>query len=222
MAKSGDNTLNSKMLLLEAAKALMEEEGYAAVTSRRIAAKAGLKPQLIHYYFTTMDDLLLELYRKLATEVIELQDDAIRSKTPLRNLWNLLADRKRRILLEQFLIISCFNENIRAEMGELGVKFRDTQIKFIERLLRENAINEFPWSAGFVSILFNALARAIAIEPTYGLNLGNESAMQVVDYYIDKLDGTIPSPEITILRLERENAALKNKLAELAGNSTKA
>ncbi len=38
-------------VLLDTAEQLMIEEGYAAVTSRRVASEAGLKPQLVHYYF---------------------------------------------------------------------------------------------------------------------------------------------------------------------------
>ncbi|MDT5336021.1 MAG: hypothetical protein QOD90_1526, partial [Mycobacterium sp.] len=40
-------------VLLDAAEQLMIEDGYAAVTSRRVAERAGLKPQLVHYYFRT-------------------------------------------------------------------------------------------------------------------------------------------------------------------------
>ena len=46
----------------------MIEEGYAAVTSRRLANKAGLKPQLVHYYFRTMEELFLEVFRRRAEE----------------------------------------------------------------------------------------------------------------------------------------------------------
>jgi len=49
----------------------MLSEGYAAVTSRRVAAEAGLKPQLVHYYFRTMDDLFLALYRRRADQGLE-------------------------------------------------------------------------------------------------------------------------------------------------------
>ena len=55
----GALTSKTRSSLLNAAESLMRESGYAAVTSRRLAAKAGLKPQLVHYYFRTMDDLFL-------------------------------------------------------------------------------------------------------------------------------------------------------------------
>ena len=58
-------------LLLDAAEQLMIEEGYAAVTSRRLASKAGLKPQLVHYYFRTMEELFLEVFRRRAEEGLQ-------------------------------------------------------------------------------------------------------------------------------------------------------
>lgn len=194
----------------------MEEAGYAAVTSRRIAAKAGLKPQLVHYYFASMDDLLLELYRGLAKEMIELQAEAIRSERPLRQLWGVAADRRRRILLEQFLIMSAYNPALRDEMAHFGRIYRDEQIRFMAALARENGPDRIPWTPEFLAILFNALARAIAIEPSYGLELGNRQARQVIDYYVDLFDKAVPDPETTIERLERENAALQARLAELS------
>ena len=56
----------NRVVLLDAAEQLLLEEGYAAVTSRRVAEKAGLKPQLVHYYFRTMEDLFLAVFRRRA------------------------------------------------------------------------------------------------------------------------------------------------------------
>ena len=39
----------NRTVLVEAAEPVMLQEGYAAVTSRRVAREAGLKPQLVHY-----------------------------------------------------------------------------------------------------------------------------------------------------------------------------
>ena len=62
----GATDSQSRAQLLDAAEQLMLDEGYAAVTSRRVAARAGLKPQLVHYYFRTMDDLFIEVFRRRA------------------------------------------------------------------------------------------------------------------------------------------------------------
>src|SRR3954447_11200506 len=78
--------------LLDAAEQLLLEQGYAAVTSRRIAAKAGLKPQLVHYYFRTMDDLFLEVYRRRADEGLARFARTAASDAPLRALWDVSTD----------------------------------------------------------------------------------------------------------------------------------
>ena len=46
----------------------MVDEGYAAATSRRVAAKAGVKPALVHYYFPSMDDLFVAVLRDKAED----------------------------------------------------------------------------------------------------------------------------------------------------------
>ena len=59
----------NRIVLLDAAEQLLIEEGYAAVTSRRVADRAGLKPQLVHYYFRTMEDLFLAVFHRRAERV---------------------------------------------------------------------------------------------------------------------------------------------------------
>src|SRR5215208_3844379 len=74
-------------VLLDAAEQLLLEEGYAAVTSRRVADRAGLKPQLVHYYFRTMEDLFLEVFRRRAEEGLAVLTTALESPQPLWALW---------------------------------------------------------------------------------------------------------------------------------------
>src|SRR5271155_4449899 len=51
-------------LLLDTAELIMREEGYPAVTTRRLAGRMGVSSQLVHYYFRSMDDLFLALMRR--------------------------------------------------------------------------------------------------------------------------------------------------------------
>jgi AcrR family transcriptional regulator len=82
----------TRRMLLDAATRLMIEEGYAAVTSRKVAARAGLKPALVHYYFRTMDDLFVALVRRGARQNLARYAGALASPRPLRALWKLSSD----------------------------------------------------------------------------------------------------------------------------------
>ncbi len=69
----------NRTVLLDAAEKVMLEHGYAAVSSRRVAEQAGLKPQLVHYYFVNMDELLAEVFRRRAEQGLEFQAKALAS-----------------------------------------------------------------------------------------------------------------------------------------------
>src|SRR3546814_14215452 len=87
----GSEDSETRSALLDAAQKLMLEEGYPGVTSRRVAATAGLKPQLVHYYFRTMDELYIALLRWGASLNLERPARASASEQMLRAPWD---DRK--------------------------------------------------------------------------------------------------------------------------------
>src|SRR5579862_7618375 len=89
---------SSRSALLRAAETLMRESGYAAVTSRALAARAGLKPQLVHYYFRTMDDLFLALWQRRADNLFAQQDEILKSPKPLKAVWNVTCNQKDIVL----------------------------------------------------------------------------------------------------------------------------
>ena len=47
----GDKTKTTREAILDAAEAIMVEQGYAAVTFRLVEERAGLKSKLVHYHF---------------------------------------------------------------------------------------------------------------------------------------------------------------------------
>src|ERR1044071_8381096 len=75
--------------LIKATAQVMLEEGYAAASSRRVAAKAGGKPALVHYYFPSMDDLFLAVLREGAETNLYRQREALAGDAPLHALWKL-------------------------------------------------------------------------------------------------------------------------------------
>src|SRR6186997_2569954 len=86
--------------LIEATAQIMIEEGYAAATSRRVAAKAGVKPALVHYYFPSMDDLFLAVLRDGAETNLQRQRQALADDEPLYALWRLNSTHGARLFME--------------------------------------------------------------------------------------------------------------------------
>ena len=51
--------------ILDSAADILREEGYAALNARRIAERAGIKRQLVYYYFCDNDDLIIQLFDRI-------------------------------------------------------------------------------------------------------------------------------------------------------------
>ena len=117
--------------LLDAAEKLMLDEGYAAVTSRRVGREAGISSQLVHYYFRTMDDLFLEVFRRSAEGGFAQFEQAINAQPTLRTIWKSLSAGPGSKFNLEFVALANHRKAIRAEMASYAERFRTMQLDTI-------------------------------------------------------------------------------------------
>ena len=75
----GAETSKTRYLLLDCVERLMLETGYAGVTYRALAAKAGVTAGLVQYYFPTLDDLFVAAIRRRSEQNLERLAEALRT-----------------------------------------------------------------------------------------------------------------------------------------------
>jgi AcrR family transcriptional regulator len=73
--------------LLDAAERLLIEAGYAGLTTRRVAAEAGVNHGLVHYYFGSMEELLLQVLERFTDRLIERQTAMYEGDAPFLEKW---------------------------------------------------------------------------------------------------------------------------------------
>jgi AcrR family transcriptional regulator len=71
---SRSTSTDARDRLLDAAERLLSAEGGGALTTRRIAAEAGVNHGLVHYHFGTVDGLVAELAERFAGRLVALQE----------------------------------------------------------------------------------------------------------------------------------------------------
>lgn len=181
--------------LLDAAEALIREEGYAAATARRIASKVGLKHQVVFYYFGTQDELLLALVQRTSQAHQEKLERTLQSDQPLRALWNLLRDRDATKFHLELLALANHNETIRSHLASQAVVSRNTEAAAIERHLKARGI-EPRLSPQLVSILTNAIARLLIQETTLAIDAGHDEVEAMVENIlrIFEISGDVAAP----------------------------
>src|ERR1700739_2625762 len=150
---------STRDMLVAATSQIMVEEGYAAATSRRVAAKAGVKPGLVHYYFPTMDELYMAVFRRGAAVYLERQQTALASDRPLHAFWDTLTAPKDTRLLLEFMGLSNHRKEIKAEIAAWSERWREQQITALNFIVREHGIDtdEFPPDAIAVVVPLVAL-----------------------------------------------------------------
>ena len=73
--------------LLAAAESLLIEVGYAQVTVRRLAERAGVNHGLVHYYFGSMQELLLRVLERFTDGLLERQRAMYAADVPFIEKW---------------------------------------------------------------------------------------------------------------------------------------
>ena len=136
----GATDSKTRARLVEAAEELLLEEGYAAVTSRRVGARAGLKPQLVHYYFRTMDDLFIEVFRRRAEANFTRFERSMAAHPSLRTLWRLNADLRGAAFSVEFVALANHRKAIRAEIARYAERFRTAQLEALTAALEAHGI----------------------------------------------------------------------------------
>lgn len=176
-------------VLLDAAEQLMLEEGYAAVTSRRVAEKAGLKPQLVHYYFRTMDDLFLEAFRRRGEEGLELHAQALTSPQPLWALWRFSLDPAATAVTMEYVALANHRKALKAEIAYYAQRFREEQAKAVSSVMERYGMDAAEVPPLVWSVLITSVSRVLVMEQALGMSAGHAETAEFVERYLQRLEG---------------------------------
>jgi AcrR family transcriptional regulator len=185
----GSQDSKTRLQLLDAAERLLNAEGYAAVTSRRVAAEAGLKPQLVHYYFRTMDDLFLEVFRRRADENIARFERSIAEDGSLRNLWRLNADPRGAAFRIEWVALANHRKAIRTEVARYAERFRAAQIEAVTAALAAQGVDEGQMPPVVALLLMTGIGQVLALEGGLGVTAGHDTTVDFIERKISELEG---------------------------------
>jgi AcrR family transcriptional regulator len=73
--------------LLDAAERLLVEVGHAGITTRRLAEEAGVNHGLVHYYFGSIENLLVRVLERFTADLTARQRAMYAADTPFIEKW---------------------------------------------------------------------------------------------------------------------------------------
>lgn len=185
--RMGPQNSTTRDALMDAVEAVMREDGYAAVSARSVAARAGLKYQLVFYYFETMDELVLATYRRSCQAMWLRVVESMSADLPLHAFWSMWADPFDAAVSLEFMAMANHNDAIREEKKAFSERVRKLVAeKFSGRqqyLVPHSGITPFSVSMGI-----SCIGGILAFEQALGIMGGHEETRAMVQWCLDQVE----------------------------------
>jgi AcrR family transcriptional regulator len=178
-------TPEKRRRILDAVEAIMLRDGYAAVTTRRVEAEAGLK---LHYHFGTLDDLFVAVVRRRGETNVERLAEAFRSAEPLRAWWRLLSEPRGNTLLVELTAAANHRPALQAEVAAFAREVHRIQIESLEVLLDDYGIDRDAFPPALVASAMQGLSFSMAHDKTARFDTGHEEAAAAMARLVDRLE----------------------------------
>ena len=171
-------------MLVKAAARLVRDEGCSAVTARRLAEEVGLKRQIVHYYFGTIEDLLIAVIRTGVARIHERLQRALDSAEPdepLRVIWEMGSTVTATIF--EFSALAIRREPIRVEIKRYMEQYREIQSRALQRHLQLRGI-EPTVPPVVTAIVIDSIAHTLAVERAIGVTEGHAKVRAIVEEWL--------------------------------------
>ena len=181
---------NAEEAFLDAAERLLVEVGYAAITTRLLAREAGANQGLVHYYFGSMENLLVRVLERFTERLIVRQRAMYAADEPFLQKWR----QAMRYLDEDFasgyqkvwyeLQAMAWNKpELRERIAHVTVEWREVLEEAFEQARREHGI-EMP--VGALAVLVAAFNQGLIFERLSGIDSGHRELLDWIDAWLEE------------------------------------
>jgi AcrR family transcriptional regulator len=174
--------------LLDATEDIVLRDGYAAVTSRNVAAAVRIQAPLVHYYFPTIDDLFVAVLRRRAAVNVERMAAALASPEPLRAWWELVSDPRGTALFVELLAAANHRPPLRAEVGVVARDVRRMQMETLAKIQREYGLDPAEFPPALIAATMQGLAFALVADQVAGYETAHREAAAAMARWIARLE----------------------------------
>ncbi len=173
--------------LLDAAERLLVDVGHAGITTRRLAEEAGVNHGLVHYYFGSVENLLVRALERFTDRMVARQRELYAAEEPFVEKWRtamryLVAEdvTYEKVWLE-LQALAWNDEGLRGRLAQVNEEWRALLTDAFREPHRELGI-DMPLDA-LVSLVitFNI---GIMVERLGGIDTGHEELLDWIDGWL--------------------------------------
>src|SRR5215217_1055756 len=186
----GAETSKTRDALLDCVEKLMLEEGYPSVTYRALAAKAGVTPSLVQYYFPSLDDIFIAAIRRYSQRNLEELKKGLaeRSEDPLHAMWEYSWDEASGAITTEFMALGNHRKSIRSEIASVTERMRKLQVDALKKKYGANTVLAGDLSLGAVVVLTTGLPKFLNLERGIDVKTAHADVVRACERYLDSIE----------------------------------
>jgi AcrR family transcriptional regulator len=174
---------------LDAAERLLVEVGYAGITTRGLAAEAGANKGLVHYYFGSMENLLVRVLERFTERLIARQRAMYAADLPFLVKWR----QAMRYLDEDFAsgyqkvwfelqALAWNRPELRDRVAHVDAEWRAVLGEAFEQARREHSIDMAGDALVALVATFN---EGLILERLSGVETGHRALIDWIDAWLE-------------------------------------
>jgi len=179
---------------LDAAEQLLIREGAAGISTRQLAAESGQNHGLVHYYFGSVDELLLQTLERFTERILARQRELYGAEAPFAEKWRTAMGYIDEDLASGYPKVWAELEALAWNRPEMQVRLRAVDERW-RTLLRDalaDAIEEYDlaesgFSAEALAALVMQFNKGLLFERLVGFDRGHTELLDAIEGWLVSL-----------------------------------
>jgi AcrR family transcriptional regulator len=189
--KADDARSRNVEAFLDAAERLLIEVGSAGITTRRLAREAGLNQGLVHYYFGSLDEVLLQALERFTGHLVERQRAMYQADLPFIERWSAAMDYLEsdlragypKIWLE-LQALGWDRPEIRERVARVNAKWREVLTEAFAKAAAEYGLEPEAYPVDALVSLVMTFNQGIELERLSGITAGHRELLAWIDAWL--------------------------------------
>jgi AcrR family transcriptional regulator len=180
--------------ILDGAESLLVEVGYSAITTRRLAERAGVNHGLVHYYFGSMEEVFLQVLERYTGRLTARQRALYASDEPFLEKWRtamsyLVSDDEgeyQKIWFE-LQAMAWSHPEMRERVGRVLAEWQSVLVPAFRDGLRELGVDTRRYPVEAIVSLVRPFNEGVMLERLSGVSAGHAELLQMIDRMLVRL-----------------------------------
>lgn len=174
--------------ILDGAESLLAEVGYGAITTRKLAERAGVNHGLVHYYFGSMEEVFLQVLERSTARLTARQRELYATDTPFVKKWRTAMDHlvdsregDYQKIWYELQAMAWNHPEMRARVGRILGEWQAVLVPAFKDGLCELGIDTRRFPVDAVVSLVLTFNEGVILERLLGVDSGHQQLLDMID-----------------------------------------